>query len=73
MPVPENNNARVTGILHFNADDYQSLAMAARLAAVQAEKDAANQTNPGIVETFLRTARRYRELAEKCELARRVK
>lgn len=70
-PAPV-NNGRVTNFLHFTADDWHSLAMAARAAAYTAEKDAAAQSNPFVRTGFLASAKRYNELAEKCENAKRV-
>jgi hypothetical protein len=72
MPV-RGDTARVTGFIRFSADDFRSLAQAARVAAAQADVDASNQSNPSIVRQFNDSAMRYRELAEKCENAARVK
>ena len=72
MTADAAQTGRVPGFIRFSADDYRSLAQAARVAAVQAERDAEVQKNPGIVEQFKKTARHFRELAEKCENAARV-
>lgn len=70
-PIPP-DNARVTNFLRFTPDDYRALAMAARAKAWQAEKDAEGQSNPQVRATFLIDAKRFKELAEKCENASRV-
>lgn len=72
MPAGESHTARVPGFILFTSADYKALEQAARVAAVQAETDAAKQTNPSIVKGFNATAKRYRELAEKCKLAAKV-
>jgi hypothetical protein len=56
--------------LKLDDDDLRDAAQAARLASVQAERDAAQQTNPGVRATFDGTARRFRELAARFEQAR---
>lgn len=66
------NNGRVPNFLRFSADDYRTVAQACRAASVQAEKDAEAQTNPQVVRLFNDTAKRFSELAEKCENAARV-
>ena len=43
----------------------QSAAQACRIAAYQAEQDAAKQSNPSVRATFEATARRYLDLAAK--------
>lgn len=72
MPPSSRETGRVPGFLHFTADDYRAAAMALRIAAVQAEKDAENQRGSSTAERFIDLARRRRELAEKYELAARV-
>lgn len=72
MPARDPQTARVPGFLLFSADDYRAAAQACRVAAVQAEDDAGKQTNPQTIKQFNATAKRYRELAEKFELAARV-
>lgn len=71
MPI-DLQNARVPGFIRFSAADYTLLAQASRMQAVQAERDAERQQNPGIVKMFNDIARKYRDLTEKCELAARV-
>lgn len=73
MPTAAIENGRVPGFIKFTADDFRSLAQAARVAAAQAEADARAQSNPSIVRQFNDSAKRYRELAEKCEQSARVK
>jgi hypothetical protein len=72
MPAPDLQTARVPGFILFTADDYRTTAQACRIAAVQAEADAAKQTNPSIVKGFNATAKQFRDLAQKYELAARV-
>lgn len=73
MPAREPQTGRVPGFLHFTADDWRALAMAARVAMVQAENDAKGQSNPQVVAGFSELAEYYRQLAEKCENAARVR
>jgi len=56
--------------LDLTDDELQDAAQAARLASVQAEKDADRQSNPGIKSLLDGSARRWRELAAKFERAR---
>ena len=56
--------------LQLNDDELQDAAQAARIACVQAEKDAEKQSNPTIRGMFDNSARRWRELAAKVERAR---
>jgi len=56
--------------LQLNDDELQDAAQAARIACVQAEKDAEKQSNPTIKSMFDSSARRWRELADKFERAR---
>ena len=56
--------------LDFTDDELQDAAQAARIACVQAEKDAEKQSNPTIKGMFDSSARRWRELAAKFERAR---
>jgi chromosome segregation ATPase len=56
--------------LDFTDDELQDAAQAARVASVQAEKDAERQSNPRIKAMFDGTARRFSELAAKFERAR---
>lgn len=72
MPVDDTQTVRVTNFIRFTADDYRTSAQACRAAAVQAEKDAEAQTNPQMLDLFIGVAKRFRELAEKHELAARV-
>jgi hypothetical protein len=57
---------------HINLapDELQDAAQAARLAAVQAEKDAEKQSSPATRAMFDNSARRFRELAARFERAR---
>lgn len=73
MTAPPLQTGRVPGFLHFTADDYRTSAQACRVAAYKAEQDAKAQTNPQVIEGFLASAKRYRELAQKHENAARVK
>jgi hypothetical protein len=66
------DTARVPGFILFSADDYKAAAQACRVAAAQADGDAKRQANPSMVKLFTDSANRYRELAEKFELAARV-
>lgn len=56
--------------LNLTDDELQDAAQAARIASVQAEKDAERQNNPTIRGMFDSSARRWRELAKKFETAR---
>jgi hypothetical protein len=56
--------------LNLTDDELQDAAQAARLASVQAEKDADRQSNPSIKSLLDGSARRWRELAAKFERAR---
>lgn len=56
--------------LQLTDDELQDAAQAARIACVQAEKDAEKQSNPTIKSMFDGSARRWRELATKFERAR---
>ncbi len=56
--------------LQLTDDELQDAAQAARIACVQAEKDAEKQGNPTIRGMFDSSARRWRELAIKFERAR---
>jgi len=56
--------------LQLTDDELQDAAQAARIACVQAEKDAEKQSNPTIRGMFDNSARRWRELATKFERAR---
>lgn len=58
--------------MNLTDDEKHRAAMACRVAAVQAEKDAALQTNPQTRKTFNEEERRYRELADKFERAARA-
>lgn len=57
--------------LNFTDDELQDAAEAARLASDQADKDAEKQSSPRVKAMFDGSARRYRELANKFENARR--
>lgn len=50
--------------------ELQAAAQACRIAAVQADQDAAKQSSPSVRATFEASAKRFRELAEKLERAR---
>jgi hypothetical protein len=56
--------------LDFTDDELQDAAQAARVASVQADKDAERQSNPRIKAMFDGTSRRFAELAAKFERAR---
>jgi hypothetical protein len=56
--------------LNLTDDELQDAAQAARIASVQAEKDADRQSNPSIKSLLDGSARRWRELAAKFERAR---
>lgn len=72
MPAPPLENGRVPRFIPLTADDHRTSAQACRVAAVQAEDDAAKQTNPQTARLFNTMAKRYRDLAEKHELIARV-
>lgn len=72
MPPVELQPRRVTGFILFSADDYRATAQACRVAAVQAETDAATQSSPGLARMFNDSAKHYRNLAQKFDLAARV-
>jgi hypothetical protein len=57
--------------LDFTDDELQDAAEAARLASEQADKEAERQSSPRIKAMFDGSARRFRELANKFERARR--
>jgi hypothetical protein len=50
--------------------ELQQAAQGARIGAVQAEKDAAQQSSPSVRAKFEASAQRYRELAAKFDRAR---
>jgi hypothetical protein len=54
----------------LTAEELRDAAMAARLAAVQAQRDAAAQPNPRISAAFAAAADRYKTLGERFEQAR---
>jgi len=56
--------------LNLTDDELQDAVQAARIASVQAEKDAERQSNPQVRVMFDSSARRWRELAKKFETAR---
>ena len=56
--------------LNLTDDELQDAVQAARIASVQAEKDAERQSNPQVKGMFDSSARRWRELASKFEKAR---
>jgi hypothetical protein len=56
--------------LNLTDDELQDAVQAARIASVQAEKDAERQSNPQVKGLFDSSARRWRELAAKFEKAR---
>lgn len=51
--------------MNLTDDERQAAAQACRVAAHQAETDAAKQSNPGVRATFEETAKRFRRLAAK--------
>jgi hypothetical protein len=51
--------------------ELQQAAQGARMGAVQAEKDAAQQSSPSVRANFEVSARQYRQLATKLEQARK--
>ncbi len=51
--------------LDLSDSELQQATQACRIAAVQAEQDAAKQSSPTVRASFDGTARRYRALAEK--------
>ena len=57
-------------LIELSDEEIRDAAQAARLAASQARKDAATQTNARITATFAADAERYKRLAEKFETAR---
>jgi hypothetical protein len=57
--------------LNLSDDELQDAAQAARIASVQAEADSEKQSSPRVKSMFDSSARRWRELAEKFERARR--
>ena len=56
--------------IQLEDDELRDAAQAARVAAVQAEKDAEKQSNNSVRAMFDYTARRFQELAIKFERAR---
>jgi hypothetical protein len=59
--------------LNLCDDELQDAAQAARVACVQAEKDAEKQSSPKVKGMFENAARRFRELADRFEKARRTR
>lgn len=59
--------------LNFTDDELQDAAQAARIASYQAEQDAEKQQSPRVRGMFENSARRWKELAEKFESARRFR
>jgi hypothetical protein len=57
--------------INLTPDECQSAAQACRIAAVQAERDAATQSNPGVHQIFLTSVERYRALAARFEQVRK--
>lgn len=57
-------------VLKLEDDELKDAAEAARVASIQAEKEADRQSSPSVRAMFDSTARRYRELAERFERAR---
>jgi hypothetical protein len=53
-------------------DDLRDLAMACRVAMVQAEKDRDAQSSPTVRNQLDANVRRYRDLAERLDRARQV-
>lgn len=60
----------MTGIRITSDDDLRDLAMAARIAMVQAEQDRDAQTSPTVRTGLQASVERYRALAERLEKAR---
>jgi hypothetical protein len=58
------------GTLKLEDDELRDAAQAARVASIQAEKDAEKQTSPSVRAMFDYSARRFLELAIKFERAR---
>ena len=58
--------------LNLTDDELQDAAQAARVASVQCESDADKQSSPKIKGLFENSARRFLELAQKFERARRA-
>jgi hypothetical protein len=56
--------------LELSNDELQAAAMACRIGAAQAERDAERQENPRIKQSFTDSAARYSALAERFEGAR---
>jgi hypothetical protein len=74
------DQARATGLrfplvplIELSDEELKDAAQAARMAAHRAQQDAAAQPNPRIRTTFADDAKRYAQLAEKFERARRSK
>lgn len=70
MTPVESHTRRVTKPGELTKDEYGSAAQACRLAAYQAESDAAKQSNPSVAKIFNDSARRFRALAAKLEVNR---
>ncbi|HEU5133620.1 MAG TPA: hypothetical protein VFU13_00625 [Steroidobacteraceae bacterium] len=56
--------------INLAPDELQDAAQAARIASVQAEKDAEKQSSPKVRGMFENAARRFRDLADRFERAR---
>jgi hypothetical protein len=57
--------------MHLSDDDKRDAAMGLRALAHIAESDAAQTENPTIRDAFLEQARKYRQLAQRFEDARK--
>lgn len=69
VPTAEPQTGRAMPPMSFTAEEYRDAAQACRALAAQHERDAANQQNPSIVKLFNDQAKRFRELAQKFDLA----
>jgi hypothetical protein len=58
--------------IELSDSDLQLAAQGARMGAIQAEKDASQQSSPSVRGNFEATASRYRELAKKLDQARKL-
>jgi hypothetical protein len=60
-------------LIELSDDELSDAAQAARLAAAQAQKDAAAQSNPRISATFAESVERYTRLSVKFDSARQAR
>lgn len=68
MPPVESHTPRMDPF-KFTPEEYRRAAMGCRAAAAIAERDAKNQSNPSVAQTFHAESIGYRQLAAKLELA----